>query len=335
MFCRKCGQELPEKSLFCYKCGRKVIIEETLDEELVVKDSEVLGSKNSEESKYEEVKNNQGKLKSKKPSKVTVVSLVLMVLVFSLIGYNSYSSSRLNEARGLYFSGKYYDAYDKVKGLLYIGEVKNEVDKIKLSGEVGGWFQFYDEEINPEYDWKSTDYKIALRLLLNGLTEIKTHENIVDSERDKNILNEFRERYHTELNYKFGISKTKAADMLELDYDELDKQIEDISEKVKNEEAEIVNNRKNPIEFKNLDWDSNSSYTIATGQVYNRGDRTLKFVTIKVSFKDKNGNVIDTDSTYAVGSEGLAPGESTKWRASVKRDKNIDSYSVSVIDFRY
>lgn len=37
--------------------------------------------------------------------------------------------------------------------------------------------------------------------------------------------------------------------------------------------------------------------------MYNRGDRTVKFVTIKVLFKNKNDNVIDTDSTYAVGSE--------------------------------
>jgi hypothetical protein len=43
--------------------------------------------------------------------------------------------------------------------------------------------------------------------------------------------------------------------------------------------------------------------------------------------------VIDTDSTYAVGSEGLKPGESTKWRASVERDWKIASFSVELLDF--
>jgi len=90
------------------------------------------------------------------------------------------------------------------------------------------------------------------------------------------------------------------------------------------------------IEFNDISLrDSNSSYTVATGSAYNAGSRTVKYVMIKVSFKDKNGKVIDTDSTYAVGSEGLAPGESTKWRASVEKDWSITNVSVSITDFDY
>lgn len=78
---------------------------------------------------------------------------------------------------------------------------------------------------------------------------------------------------------------------------------------------------------------SNGSYTICTGKVTNNGDRTYKFVEVKGSFKDSSGMVLDTDSTYAVGSEGLEPGESSSFRLSVSKDLEIDSCSVSLLDY--
>ena len=78
---------------------------------------------------------------------------------------------------------------------------------------------------------------------------------------------------------------------------------------------------------------SNSGYTICTGSVKNNGTKTYKFIKVKGSFKDSNGNVIDTDWTYAAGTEGLAPGESTTFRLSVTKNLKIDSCSVSLLDF--
>lgn len=82
-----------------------------------------------------------------------------------------------------------------------------------------------------------------------------------------------------------------------------------------------------------LEWDNNSSYNVCVGKVKNTGKRTYYFVTVKGSFKDSYGNVLDTDSTYAVGSEGLAPGESSSFRLSVKKDYKITDCTVSLLDF--
>ena len=78
---------------------------------------------------------------------------------------------------------------------------------------------------------------------------------------------------------------------------------------------------------------SNSSYTIAERKITNKSSYTVYLVKIKGTFKDSSGNVVDTDWTYAVGSEGLAPGESKKWRMSVSKDYSIKRCDVSVIDF--
>lgn len=78
---------------------------------------------------------------------------------------------------------------------------------------------------------------------------------------------------------------------------------------------------------------SNSYYTTCKGSVKNNGTRTYKYVEVKGAFKDSNGNVIDTDWTYAVGSEGLAPGESSTFEVSVPYNSDIDSCTVSLLDY--
>lgn len=78
---------------------------------------------------------------------------------------------------------------------------------------------------------------------------------------------------------------------------------------------------------------TNSSYTVCTGTITNNGKNTYKYVKVKGSFKNSSGTVLDTDWTYAVGSEGLAPGESKTFRMSVPKDYDIKSCSVSITDY--
>lgn len=87
------------------------------------------------------------------------------------------------------------------------------------------------------------------------------------------------------------------------------------------------------LNFSDIYVSSNSSYTVCTGKVTNNGKKTYRFVTIKGAFEDASGTVVDTDSTYAVGSEGLAPGESKSFRMSVRRDSTIEDCSVSITDY--
>lgn len=82
----------------------------------------------------------------------------------------------------------------------------------------------------------------------------------------------------------------------------------------------------------NVSVTSNSSYTIFTGTVTNNGEKSYDFVEVKGSFKDSSGTVLDTDWTYAVGSEGLDPGESTTFRLSVQKNSKITDCSVSFMD---
>lgn len=77
---------------------------------------------------------------------------------------------------------------------------------------------------------------------------------------------------------------------------------------------------------------SGSSYVHASGTVTNRGSRTYTFIEVKGSFKNRSGEVVDTDWTYACGSEGLAPGETTSFQMSVPKKGNITDCSVTLLD---
>lgn len=86
------------------------------------------------------------------------------------------------------------------------------------------------------------------------------------------------------------------------------------------------------IKISNLQLTDNSSYEVCTGSVTNNGKKTYSYVKVKGAFKDSNGNVLDTDWTYAVGSEGLSPGESKTFRLSVPRNSSISKITVTLID---
>ena len=86
------------------------------------------------------------------------------------------------------------------------------------------------------------------------------------------------------------------------------------------------------LSISNVKLKHNSSYTVVTGSVKNTGSTTYKFVKVKGAFKNSRGTTLDTDWTYAVGSEGLAPGESTTFRMSVSKDTSITKCTVTVLD---
>lgn len=87
------------------------------------------------------------------------------------------------------------------------------------------------------------------------------------------------------------------------------------------------------LRFSNIEIEHNSSYTVVTGKVTNTGSTTYTFVKIKGAFKTSSGSTVDTDWTYAVGSEGLAPGESATFRMSVPKDRTITKCTISIIDY--
>lgn len=74
-------------------------------------------------------------------------------------------------------------------------------------------------------------------------------------------------------------------------------------------------------------------YTLVGGSVLNNGERAARFVTVEVKVRDSAGQVVDTGTTYAVGSEYLRPGESSRWRW-MSRAPGVARCEARVQDYR-
>jgi len=87
------------------------------------------------------------------------------------------------------------------------------------------------------------------------------------------------------------------------------------------------------LSFSDVCVTKNSSYTICTATITNNGKKTYTFIEVKGKFKNSSGTVLDTDWTYAVGSEGLAPGESASFRLSVDKNFDITKCDLEILDY--
>jgi hypothetical protein len=64
---------------------------------------------------------------------------------------------------------------------------------------------------------------------------------------------------------------------------------------------------ESPLVFEETKLVVGDNYMEATGYFKNQSNQTYSYVKVKVDYKDKDGNIVDTDWTYGIDGEGLAP----------------------------
>lgn len=99
--------------------------------------------------------------------------------------------------------------------------------------------------------------------------------------------------------------------------------------KYSEDEMDYYRQRNSDLSITVTDVYSNSSYTICEGKLTNNGSKKYEFIKLKGAFSDSSGTVLDTDWTYAVGSEGLSSGETTTFRLSVSKNRDIEECKVT------
>ncbi len=73
--------------------------------------------------------------------------------------------------------------------------------------------------------------------------------------------------------------------------------------------------------------------SIVSGIIKNNGLNFYQNVKIQGDFYDKDGNLVYSNSSYAVGAEGLSPGEDMSFKEIIPIDADISKCTVKVIEF--
>jgi len=77
------------------------------------------------------------------------------------------------------------------------------------------------------------------------------------------------------------------------------------------------------IKFEDIKIFDRSNYMYCEGKVRNYGTKTFNYVKVKVEWLDKNDIIVDTDFTYAVSGEGLAPDEAKSFSIMTPVDSKM------------
>ncbi|WP_286904504.1 FxLYD domain-containing protein [Clostridium sp. UBA1652] len=317
MNCNKCGKEISEENKFCSNCGNEL---------LKTKDEETKNTSNVTENLKDTTKENIKTKKWYKNKKIilTLVGLILVCIFMYIQSYNKHFTL----SKSAYDSKNYSYAADQISKLLPLSPSDaKEFKKIKFMGKC------YSDLGYAKANIENGDAETNLRRLLQGYEYNVNNLELAKKYKltDNRNFTDIQQEYLKYLSTYFNMSSYKVDKLLKSS--DKDKEIKaaasDLSASINIKKY----NEINPIQFKEVVLTSNSIYSQITGTVTNVSSKKVEFIKVKGLFKDKNGSVIDTDWTYAVGEEGLAPNESKKFTLSVSKDKNIEAGNVELMKY--
>lgn len=275
--------------------------------------------------------------------KKILIVVIVVLLILSYLVYDIFFKIDLKQVEMHYQNNQFYTCGKDCNS--YNTFFNKKLRKYKIAREYGSLYEYYQEEITKygttdEEHIKEELNDLFIELYWNSQNYSDTSEF---SKEEKEVIEHINNLHYMALKNKFGISKEDVKNILNkyntgdgpTDIPKIRKELETHAQRVAVSTKEKIEIENNPIEISNTKLTSNTLYSILEGSVTNRSSKTVYFVKIKVLFMDDSKKTIDTDWTYAVGSEGLAPGESKKFETSVKKDISIRYSYPSVIDFNY
>lgn len=298
--CPECGKEVSDSAEACHNCGYgiKVHFEKTEEEE------------NGNIAIKNEIKTNSFKKLFDTPiKKITWVIISCLVLILTV-----YTIKQIEIQKTIKNSKAVLDRMQT-----YVNEIENEIS-------------------NVDYVYGSVNSDLAIDSITENLDNLNRDINLVDSfyKKDAKIgdiidsyTNTSWEEYKQYIRDSYFISSSNRASAQEF----IKERAYSSNDEMFAAQRNTGSQSKSSIVIDSLQYSSSGDNYKVYGTVTNNTSYTVKFVKVKVSMKDANDNVIDTENTYACGDEGLEPGESTKFECYIEKDSRAQGFSAVIYDY--
>ena len=89
---------------------------------------------------------------------------------------------------------------------------------------------------------------------------------------------------------------------------------------------DIKNEKLLNIAISDLSDERKRAFYYVRGRVTNNGDEPVKLVQVGVDYLNADGDVVETDSTFAVSLDALAPGASKSFEIMTQSNPALDTY---------
>ena len=315
--CPECGKEISEHAETCPHCGYSIkdYFEKKKQEEKqkkLEKEQEERKKQEEEKKRLQEEKRRQTYNKFFGTRKKKIIFLLTCFIVLVLVAS---------------ISIWYYKSTENLRNIKEtISECLERLDSVEED-----LYEYY--EIGEDRYYKLDG--LSLDLLEYSISEAR-EKYVKLNDNEKSSLNSYMNK-HFKMNWNELDEKCNELGLTARNQDEYFEHFddEDYYDKLRNQlyDEHEEEQGKVSVEDKNMDY-SNGKYLI-TGTVKNTTGRTVYFVKVKVYLFDKDDNVLNTDSTYAVGDEGLAPGESSTFKCYIDKVEGTEKYNAKVYDYSY
>lgn len=320
--CDKCGYKLPVNSNYCNNCGSKI--------------------KHDDETPLNSIK--QETSRRKLPIKKLII--FTFVIIFLMIGIVFWQYNIASRVKGLYYAEEYYLASEKVDGIFIILDPEVEAIKEKLQ-VLRSPARSLELAMEFRYDTYDLSKQFYISRLFDVLESCIGYSKKAEERNCKDELYSLQERAKNMIIDEGYIDTDIRSRLLELldndkysffplrveDEDKVKQLIDEIANSISQSDIERVKNERNPLRFEKTELTSKGDYTYFYGTVKNYGSKTYRFVKVRAVYKDINQNVLTTDSGYAVGAEGIRPGESVQFEIMTKVRGDVEYGTIEIYDY--
>lgn len=315
--CPECGKEVSDTAENCPNCGynmQKYLKSKRIEEQQKKAEKELQERelKKQEKKKLykEKVRQWYDKYLGTKRKKIKF-SCICIISLAVILGFGAWNYKRTENLRNA--------RYFVISSIEDLNDVEDDLYEYYEIGED----KFY--KLN-RYSLSTLEFSITTaRELYNILNS--DEKNLLDSymnDKFKMTWNELDERCD-----ELGITaRTKEEYLRHRDNDGYyDRRIKRLYDKYEEEVGSVF------VESSSVNH-SHGQHLIS-GSVKNTTDKTVYFVKVKVRICDSDRNVLNVDSTYAVGDEGLKPNESVVFKCYTDWADGAKDYIAEVYDYQY